>query len=445
MFLPRILVVPLAIVLFICTLTLVIWRPGDLDIGLSALGGAVVALLSGLVQVQQIPEVWAIVGNPTLTLVGLILLSLVLDEAGWFRWLALHLARWGNGWGHWLFILLMLLGTGMTAFFTNDGTALILTPIVLQMVTALKFSPQATFAFVMATGFIADTTSLPFTVSNLVNILSADYFSISFVRYALVMVPVSLVAAIASLVVLYIFFGRQIPRTYRLTEVAPPGTAIRDPLVCRWGLPLLLSLLIGYLVAVPLHLPVSLIVGLVTLGTLALAGRWFQPGVPPVIALQPLLKAAPWQVIGFSLGLYLVVFGLRNAGLTEILSQGLLELTHWGLTLTIMGTGFLAAIFSSGMNNLPAVLFNALSIQSATETAPAFKEAMVYANIIGCDLGPKLTPIGSLATLLWLHRLSREGIYISWGQYFRIGIVLTLPVLFVTLLSLSIWLPWLIA
>lgn len=435
----------MAIAIFLLTLTLVIWQPRGLGIGFSALGGALLALATGVITLQDIPTVWAIVWNATFTLIALVIISLILDDAGFFRWLALQVAHGSIGRGLVLFPLVVLLGALVTALLTNDATALIWTPTVMEMVLLLGFSPKATLAFVFATGFIADATSSPLPVSNLVNIISADYFQISFLRYIMVMVPVNFVAIATSLGVLWFYFDRDIPSTYDLECLPPPKSVIRDPVVCQWSFAILGLLLIGYFFAERLSLPISFIAALSALVMVALAGRWFHRHDTPVIEIRKVLWEAPWQMILFSLGMYLVVSGLRNAGMTALLSQQLEELSNWGLTLAAIGTGFLATLLSSVMNNLPTVLINALAIQDATGLDPAVREVMVYANVLGCNIGAKITPIGSLSTLLWLDVLRRKGLRLSWGQYSRIAFILTIPVLFVSLLGLAIWLPWLIA
>lgn len=420
-----------AILIFVFTLVLVIWQPRGLGIGWSASFGAAIALLLGVVHLADIAVVWGIVWNATATFVAIILISLLLDEAGFFEWAALHVARWGRGQGLRLFAFIVLLGAVVSALFANDGAALILTPIVMAMLMALGFSPAATLAFVMAAGFIADTASLPLVVSNLVNIVSADFFQIGFNDYAAVMVPVNLVSVLASLAVLMLCFGRSIPARYELAQLKAPADAIRDPATFRAGWVVLALLLVGFFGLEPLGVPVSAVAAVAAALLLAVAARG------AVISTRKVLRGAPWQIVVFSLGMYLVVYGLRNAGLTDELAGWLNWFAQGGIWGAALGTGLLSALLSSVMNNMPTVLVGALSID-ASSASGVVKEAMVYANVIGCDLGPKITPIGSLATLLWLHVLAQKGTTIRWGYYFKLGVLLTLPVLLVTLSALAV-------
>lgn len=420
-----------ALCIFVATLVLVIWQPRGLGIGWSASAGALAALALGVVHLADVPVVWGIVWNATATFVALIVISLLLDEAGFFEWAALHVARWGRGRGARLFGLTVLLGAAVSALFANDGAALILTPIVMSMLLALGFSPAATLAFVMAAGFIADTASLPLVVSNLVNIVTADFFQLGFSDYAAVMVPVNIASVAASLAVLYLFYRRDLPARYDLRQLKAPAEAVRDVATFRAGWVVLALLLLGCFALEPLGVPISAVAAACAALLLAVAWRGHAIGVGRV------LRGAPWQIVVFSLGMYLVVYGLRNAGLTAYLAGVLDGFARGGVWGAAFGTGFLAAALSSVMNNMPTVLVGALSIDQSSATG-LVKEAMVYANVIGCDLGPKITPIGSLATLLWLHVLARKGTAITWGYYLRVGAVLTLPVLAVTLAALAL-------
>jgi arsenical pump membrane protein len=419
----------LALAIFVATITLVIWQPRDLGIGWSAMGGAVMALLAGVVSLSDIPVVWGFVWNATGAFVAIIVISLLLDEAGFFEWTALHVARWGKGNGKRLFALVVVVGAAVSSLFANDGAALILTPIVIAMLRALGYEDKATLAFVMAAGFIADTASLPLVVSNLVNIVSADFFHIGFGEYASVMVPVDLVSIVATLGALLLFFRRDIPADYNVKQLRSPREAIRDTATFRAGWIVLALLLAGFFLLEPIGVPVSAVAAAGAILLLVVAGGGH------VIRTGKVLRGAPWQVVIFSLGMYLVVYGLRNAGLTDHLATLLDRTAQGGVWGAALGTGVIAAVLSSVMNNMPTVLIGALSIDAAHATGAA-REAMIYANVIGCDLGPKLTPVGSLATLLWLHVLGQKGIRIGWGYYFRIGVTLTVPVLLVTLSAL---------
>ncbi|MVW72866.1 arsenic transporter [Bordetella sp. 15P40C-2] len=416
--------------IFIVTLIFVIWQPRGLNIGWSASAGALVALATGVVQPSDVVAVWDIVWNATATFITIIITSLILDAAGFFKWAALHVARWGGGRGHWLFALIVLLGAAVSALFANDGAALILTPIVMEMLLALGFGVGATLAFVMAAGFIADTASTPLVVSNLVNIVSADFFDIGFGRYASVMVPVNMAAVAASLAILFWYFRRQIPARYDATQLPAPSSAIVDPITFRVGMAVLVLLLAGFFILEPMGIPVSAIAAAGAAVLLLVAGQQH------IIGTRRVMREAPWHIVVFSLGMYLVVYGLRNAGLTAYLTQALEMFAQAGLWAASLGTGLVMAILASILNNLPAVLVGALAIAD-TATTEVIRDAMIYANVIGTDLGPKITPIGSLATLLWLHILARKGLRITWGYYFKVGIVLTLPVLVVTLSALA--------
>jgi len=417
----------LASTLFLLTLTFVIWQPKGLQIGTTAVIGAVLALLIGVVTFNDVITVIDIVWDATLAFIGIIILSMVLDEIGFFEWAAIKMAKSSGGSGNKMFVYILLLGAVVAAFFANDGAALILTPILLAKMKYLKMKPLAIFAFLMAGGFIGDSASNPLVISNLTNIVTAGYFDIGFLEYAKNMFLPNLLSIIASIAILWIYFRKDIPLTVDVSELPEPSSVIKNQTMFKISWFFLALLMIGYFIGDYYNLPVSLFALGGALIFLAIANHY------KVVKPMETIKSAPWQVVWFSIGLYVVVYGLKNAGLTDVIASWIEALSHQGTAVAIIGTGFLSGIISAVMNNMPTIMIMDIAID---KVGYAGNEALVYANILGSNLGPKMTPIGSLATLLWLHVLAQKGVKIGWGEYMKVGLVITPPVLFVALLGL---------
>lgn len=414
----------LAVSLFLITLIFVIWQPKGLQIGTTAVIGAVLALLVGVVSFEDVLTVTSIVWDATLAFIGIIILSMVLDQIGFFEWAALKMARLSKGNGTLMFIYILLLGALVAAFFANDGAALILTPILLAKMKHLKMDPIAVFAFLMAGGFIGDSASSPLVISNLTNIVTAGYFDIGFWEYAKTMFLPNALSIIASIVVLWLFFRKDIPKHIDIENLATPESVIKNKTMFTLSWYFLALLMVGYFIGDYYDLPVSIFALGGALIFLAIA-TYFK-ATKPIMTI----KTAPWQVVWFSIGLYVVVYGLKNAGLTSYLAVLINDMAAVSNTVAVIGTGFLAALLSSVMNNMPTIMIMDIAIAETGHTA------LAYANILGSNLGPKMTPIGSLATLLWLHVLAKKGVKITWMQYMKVGLIITPPVLLTALLGL---------
>jgi len=414
----------LASTIFVVTLIFIIWQPRGLQIGTTATIGAIVALLFGIVSFNDVLTVANIVWDATLAFVGIIILSMVLDEIGFFEWCALHMAKLSRGNGHLMFVYALILGSFVSALFANDGAALILTPILLAKMRILRLNLKTIIAFLLAGGFISDSASLPFVFSNLTNIVTANYFDIGFGEYLANMIIPYLISTMVSIMVLWIILRKDIPKKVDTTLLKNPDTVLKNIILFKFSWVFLTILLVGYFIGDAYHLPVSLFAlggGLLFL-LIATFARVIRP--------KEIIKNAPWQVVWFSIGLYIVVYGLKNAGLTDYLEIILKDLATRGDFVAVVGTGFIAAFLSAFMNNMPTIMIMDISLTNIGN------EAMMYANIIGCNLGPKMTPFGSLATLLWLHVLAQKGVKISFAQYSRFGLIVTPPVLLIVLLTL---------
>ena len=414
----------LASSLFLITLIVVIWQPKGLQIGTTAVIGAVVALALGIVSVSDIWTVTDIVWDATLAFIGIIILSMVLDEIGFFEWCAIKMAQFSKGNGHLMFVYALLLGAFVSALFANDGAALILTPILLAKMRILKLNAKNILAFLLAGGFISDSASLPFVFSNLTNIVTANYFSIGFAEYLANMFLPFVVSVLISILFLWILLRKDIPKQINIDLLPNANEVLKSKTLFIFSWFFLVLLIAGYFIGDAYDLPVSVF---------ALGGGLLFLAISSMMkttSATKIIKNAPWQVVWFSIGLYIVVYGLKNAGLTDYLTVILKDLSTKGDLIAIVGTGFISAFLSAIMNNMPTIMIMDIAL------ADVGNQALVYANIIGCNLGPKMTPFGSLATLLWLHVLAQKGVKIGFWEYTKFGLIITPPVLLVVLLSL---------
>ena len=259
-----------ALAVFVATLFLMIKRPRGLRLGYAAGIGAVASLLLGTVSLGQAAQSFLDIWDAALAFLGIIALSVTLDAMGFFRWAALRVVKLARGSGLRLYFYIALLTAAVSILFANDSAVLILTPIVLEIVTCLGIDKKGKLAYLFTAGLIADTAAMPLITSNPINILSADYFKYSFIDHLIFMGPVAVAVLLSSLLLIWLFFRKQIPKTYdvQAADSLTRGKPAISPSLLRITLVTLVAIDIGYVLTSLNRFPVSLVIcsGAVFLG-----------------------------------------------------------------------------------------------------------------------------------------------------------------------------------
>ncbi len=385
----------------LAVIAFVIGRPRQLSVAWPAGIGALVALAAGLLSLPALVAIFGATWDAAATLIALFILSETLESNGFFRWAALHLARIGRGSGWRLYALILLLTTGVTALLANDGAILMLTPIFATLLAKIFPDEDTRLPYLFAAGFFADAMSGLLIPSNLTNIIVADANRLSFARTAAAMLLPTLCAFLAAGACFALRFRARLALPYTTTHLESPESALADHWLFKAGWVAFAVLVVGYIVGGELRLPVSLVAGPVALGMLALThlrGRRTAVDV---------LLAAPWDILLYALGMFAVITAAFNAGTLAPLATVLRRAAQPGSGIAgLLVAGGLLAGLSAAANNLPAALIGVLALRGANPVA----NVALYAILLGVDIGPKLTPYGSLATLLWLGILKRNGV-----------------------------------
>jgi arsenical pump membrane protein len=320
-----------------------------------------------------------------------------------------------------LFAMVFGLALATAAVFNNDAAILVLTPVVVTLVRRIyPETPSLLLPFAFAVFMAAGVA--PFFTSNPMNTIVALAAGIDFNTYAARMVPVALVAAAATFLVLRLVFAAEL-------AAAPPATvdACRSPRR-RWdhaqwqALALVLIVLAAYPVAALVGLPVHAVAATGALVALSLAWR-HRAGKPPEIVRT----TVAWEIIIFLFGMYLLAKGLQHIGVVD-------QFRHLYPQGGTPAVGAVSAVGSALINNHSMALTNLLAIQGL----PGSAQDAYLAALIGGDLGPRLLPIGSLAGLLWLTLLARIGVTVPLRRFMLVGAATTVPALALSLAVLTL-------
>ena len=414
------------IVIFVLTLGIIIVRPYRVSEALAAAVGAGLILIGRYLTIGEAAQVLAGQWNIYGFFLGLMTISAVADQAGIFDIMAAQTGRLARGSARRLLLGVFLVGMLITAFLSNDATALILTPVVFAMVTRLRLPP---LPFMFACTFIADTASFLLPVSNPINILFLDSFHGGLGIYLQHLLLPSLFCIGFNIVLFLFLFRADLRRRYRLEDL--PSTKPKDHAFFRFTLVSLGGIAVAFVLASSFEAPLSLVAlgGAVVL----LIGTWRHGR----LEWKRLRGEISWSLFVFISGMFLVIRGVENLGLTNWFASGLIQIAGTNLlrsTLIVSGS---TALGANLINNVPMALV-AISTLHAMGVSGQAHPGLIYAAILGCDLGPNLTTIGSLATMLWLLILRRKGLEVSSVEYFKLG-VLVVPVM-VAVGAILIWL-----
>jgi arsenical pump membrane protein len=430
-----------AVAVFAVTLFLMIKRPFGLRLGYAAGIGAVASLLLGTVSLGQAAQSFLNIWDAALAFLGIVALSVTLDAMGFFKWAALRVVKLAGGSGLRLYFYVTLLTAAVSILFANDSAVLILIPIVLEIVTCLNIDSKGKLAYLFSAGLIADTAAMPLITSNPINILSADFFKYTFIDHLIFMGPVAVATIASSLLLVYLFFRKRIPRTYdaQAADALTRGKPVISPVLLRICFATLVAIDIGYVLTSLSKFPVSLVIcsGAVFLVVV----YWFTLKHNGSVngekkGLAGLARDINWDILLFMLSIFIVVQGLETAGITNLLASALLTTSKLPSVLGVFAPSMVITVGASFMNNWPMTILGLLSIKQAAVTGTALTR-LIFCNVIGNNLGPHFFPLGSLAILMWMETMRRKGINLSLKEYLKVGAVLS--IVEVAVASVVLW------
>jgi arsenical pump membrane protein len=311
------------------------------------------------------------------------------------------------------------LGVLITAFFSNDATALILTPIVFVLVTRFKLKP---LPYVFACAFIANTASMLLPVSNPVNLLPVDSFRITLGEYLKFTLLPSLLAITINIGLFMFIFRKDIAASFKDEQPEPP---VKIDAFFRFACVVLVLTAVGYILASVYGKPVSW-PAMGGAAALLAGGFTFRR-----LKLRGVASGISWPIFIFIFSLALLVRGLENKEVTQAIGEAVAHLSSANTLWAVLAVSFGTAIGANLINNWSMMMISVSSLASISSTALSFDRSIIYASVLGADLGPNITILGSLSSMLWLVLLRQRGLDIHPLQYLKLGLIVT-PLMLIT-------------
>ena len=443
-------VVWITVLTFLVTLGFILWRPRGINEAIPATIGAIIVVLCGSVSLTDLGIITETISGAAITIMATIVMAIVLESFGFFNWAAEKLAEKANGSGIRLFWYVNLLCFLMTLFFNNDGSILITTPILVMLLNNMGLKNHQKIPYLLSGALIATASSAPIGVSNIVNLIALKIVHMDlYLHTAMMFVPATLGLLLLTWL-LFLRFKKVLPKqvptkvkglTHSRYHPLKPSLVehTSDKARSRFMRNVLLfvfAVRLSLFVASFFNIPVSV---MAVIGSLVLLGwRWAYLKIPP----SDMLKKTPWYIIVFAFSMYVIIYGLNNIGLTEWLIQFMRPMVSGSLLHASVLMGVLLSVLSNIFNNHPALMVGTLTLMEMNLTPLSLKIAYL-ANVIGSDMGSLLLPMGTLATLMWMHIVRKGKVLISWMEYIKITVVVIPPATLFTLVILYYWVSWL--
>ena len=393
----------------------VILRPFNVPEAVWALVGAAALVCFGLLPFGAALDGVGRGVDVYLFLTGMMLLAELARQEGLFDWLAARAASMARGSAPRLFGLVYIVGIVVTVFLSNDATAVVLTPAVAAVARAADVDRPLPYLYICA--FIANAASFVLPISNPANlIIYADHMP-----PLLQWLPRFALPSLLSIGVTYAVLRwtqRAELRQSVSTRVTVPVLSSAGKLTASGIAAAAAALMLSSALGIQLGLP-TCVAGLLTLGA-----------VSATVRSSPwrFLREVSWGVIPLVAGLFVLVEAMDRSGVIHAARDCLRHQVQHSATLAAAGAGVAVGIVSNLINNLPAGLIAGTAVRMA-DVPPTVTSAI----LIGVDLGPNLSVTGSLATILWLSALRRDGIRVKAWDFFKLGLLIMPPALILAL------------